>query len=68
MNMSMVMQCPFFKMNETLKWRCEGGELKFPDAISRREYIIEFCANEIRWEKCTICKNLEKYYERKDSE
>ena len=64
--MPVMMQCPFFKRNDILNLHCEGGVLKFPDAIARREYVVEYCANEIHWRKCTVCHNLEKYYERKE--
>ena len=65
--MPIVMQCPFFKKNDSLELCCEGGKLSFPDALARREYVVEYCANEIQWRKCSICKNLENYYERKES-
>lgn len=64
--MTLEMQCPFFKRNNSLDLYCEGGVLKFPDSTARREYIIQYCANEIHWHKCTICRNLESYYERKE--
>lgn len=66
--MPLIMQCPFFTKNEQSELRCEGGTLKFPDKEARTRYLTEFCANSINWHKCTICRNLEDYYERKEAE
>ncbi len=66
--MPLIMQCPFFRKNEQSELRCEGGTLKFPDKEARTRYLTEFCANSINWHKCTICRNLEDYYERKEAE
>lgn len=65
--MPLIMQCPFFKKNEQLRLQCEGGMVKFPDKEARTEYLTDYCANSINWNKCTICRNLENYYERKES-
>ena len=65
--MPIVMQCPFFKKNDSLKLHCEGGIISFPDKEARRDYVVNYCANELYWHKCTICRNLENYYERKDA-
>lgn len=65
--MPIVMQCPFFKRSEKQKLGCEGGVLSFYDKKSKEEYVTDFCANPINWRKCTICHNLEKYYEREET-
>ena len=65
--MVLAMQCPFYKKTEGLNLNCEGGVIKFPDTKAKFDYTVEFCGNSIQWKKCTICKNLESYYERKDS-
>lgn len=65
--MPLIMQCPFFRKNESLKLHCEGAIVNFPDKEARKEYVTDYCANSINWHKCTICRNLENYYERKES-
>lgn len=65
--MPIVMQCPFFKREGSLKLYCEGGTVRFPDSKARRDYVVEFCANSIHWKKCTICRCLEDYYERREN-
>ena len=47
--------CPFFRWDERLCVRCEGGCMNFPD----RE-----AANLQDWKSCTVAANLLKYYER----
>ena len=70
--MPIIMQCPFFKRDGVLrsdgsmKLYCEGGTMRFPDAKSRRDYIISYCANTVHWRRCTVCRCLEDYYERKE--
>ncbi len=64
--MAIVMQCPFFKKSDKLNLHCEGGVLKFPDGKARTEYVVNYCANSIHWSKCSICHNLENYYDRKE--
>ncbi len=66
--MKLEMQCPFFKKNEGQIVKCEGGNLKFPDREARKDYLICYCANNVHWHKCTISKNLENYYDRKEKE
>lgn len=65
--MPLIMQCPFFRKNDSLKLLCEGGTIKFPDKDARKDYLTDYCANSINWHKCTICRNLENYYERKET-
>ena len=65
--MPLIMQCPFFKRNEALKLHCEGGVISFPDKDAGKDYLTGYCANNINWRKCTICHNLEDYYERKEA-
>ena len=66
--MPMMMQCPFYKKEKSPKLYCEGCILKFPDTLSRAEYIRNFCANNINWTKCSVAHNLQIYYDRKDEE
>ena len=64
--MPIIMQCPFYKKDESLKLHCEGGVLKFPDADARSEYVLGYCANNYCWRKCPIAHCLENYYFRKE--
>lgn len=64
--MPLIMQCPFYRKNDSLKLLCEGGIIKFPDKEARKEYVTDYCANSINWHKCSICHSLENYYERRE--
>ena len=64
--MPMVIECPFYKREGTLKLHCEGGTLKFPDKQSRCDFLLGYCANSYSWRKCPIAHTLEEYYFRKE--
>lgn len=64
--MPIRMECPFFKDERKLKLTCEGGVLKFPDADARSEFVLEYCANNYSWRKCSIAHCLENYYFREE--
>lgn len=58
--------CPFYRKEQNGKLYCEGGTVKFPDRIARREIVYEFCASPDNYKNCTICKMLMNYYVRKE--
>ncbi len=64
--MQMMMQCPFFKKDASLKLSCEAATIKFPDRDARSEFILGYCANNYAWRKCPIAHCLENYYFRKE--
>ncbi len=66
--MPMIIQCPFYKMDSHLKLYCEGCSMKFPDMTTRRNYIENYCANHINWQKCSVAHSMQCYYDRKDEE
>ena len=64
--MPIVVQCPFFSKEVGLKTNCEGGAVKHPDKIARKDYMLTYCASDIGWHKCSIARSLNNYYDRKD--
>ena len=60
--------CPFYCREKDKKLYCEGGTLRFPDRISRREIVYKYCASSDNYKNCTICQMLMNYYERKEQE
>ena len=56
--------CPFFRWDERLCVRCEGGCMGFPDREARAESADRYCANLQDGKSCTVAANLLKYYER----
>ena len=60
--------CPYYRcdMNGTL--RCEGGRLTLPDRESQREYILQYCASESGWRRCTVSRAVTRHYERLEDE
>lgn len=63
---SIVYSCPFFRWDEKLGVRCEGGRVRFPDGETRRLYIKSRCAHVPGWEHCTLAAALMGYYDRMD--
>ena len=64
--MPIAMQCPFYKSESQLRLYCEGGCMKFPDVTARRDYLENYCANHINWQKCSVAHLMQRYYDRKD--
>ena len=64
--MPMVMECPFYKRDGSLKLTCEGASVRFPDKDSRSEFVLGYCANSYRWRQCPVAHMLENYYFRKE--
>lgn len=62
--MPILIQCPFFKGEKGLRLHCEGGTVRSPDSVYRRELLMNYCASAEGWRKCTIAKNLDAFYDR----
>ena len=68
--------CPFFTWDERLAVHCEGGRIRFPDWDARQAYTGQYCAceglltgfNANGWKRCTVARNLLRYYERTEGE
>lgn len=58
--------CPFFRWDERLCVRCDGGCMNFPDRATLTEYADHYCASVEGWKGCTMAASLLKYYDRKD--
>lgn len=56
--------CPFFKQDERLCIRCEGGKIKFPDRKAAAEFQDRYCASH-QWQECSVAQALNDYYNRK---
>ena len=62
--------CPFFIRDRGLNCSkkycvtCEGCSFKFPDNITRREFLYRFCAHPDGYKNCTMYKVLCDYYNR----
>jgi hypothetical protein len=58
--------CPYFKRDRGGgRVVCEGASFKFPDNLSRREYLYRFCAHPVGYKSCPLKVALDHYYERK---
>ena len=58
--------CPYFKRDRGGgRVICEGASFKFPDKLSRREYLYRFCAHPEGYKSCPLKIALDHYYERK---
>ena len=58
--------CPYFKRDRGGgRVVCEGASFKFPDKLSRREYLYRFCAHPEGYKSCPLKVALDHYYERK---
>lgn len=62
--MKNVVQCPFYKREESCLLRCEGAVLFFHSRSEKIEFEDELCSDIDRWRKCPIAVSLNKYYER----
>ncbi len=62
--MKNVVQCPFYKREESCLLRCEGAVLFFHSRGEKIEFEDELCSDIERWRKCPIAVSLNKYYER----
>lgn len=56
--------CPYLTGDGGLTIRCEAGKITFKDRTSRIDYANRFCANRECYKNCTLCRNLNEYYER----
>ncbi len=56
--------CPFFKWDERLSVRCEGGCVRFRDREQAAEYQNGYCASLDGWKNCTVAASAVRYYER----
>lgn len=56
--------CPFYTKERDGKLNCEGGTVKFPDRIARREIVYKYCASPDNYKNCIIYQMLMNYYER----
>lgn len=58
--------CPFFQQDRgNNRISCEGGSLRFPDRVARREFVYTYCASFEGCKACPLNRSLEQYYERK---
>ena len=58
--------CPFFVKETSGRMYCEGGTIKFPDRLVRKEFLCEYCSNENNHTNCMIYQTLMRYYDRKE--
>ena len=74
LNQTQYCQCPYYyketsrDKNGIRKVYCEGAVLKFPDKISRRDFIYIFCAHPNGYKSCPIYMFMESFYKRKYKE
>ena len=62
---SVIGICPFFKQDRgNGRMSCEGGQIRFPDKDTRREFVYTLCAHPTGYKNCRMRIALEHYYER----
>ena len=59
--------CPFFKGDDRLCVRCEGGKVNFRDRRAAKEFTDNFCASMAGWKICSLASSLLAYYERTET-
>ena len=59
--------CPYFGWDEKLCIHCDAGRLKFPDRKAITGYAERYCGDVNGWTKCTVAQELNRYYERTES-
>lgn len=58
--------CPYFKKDRGQgRISCEGATFRFPDTLTRREYVYRFCAHPEGYKACPLKQAMDHYYERK---
>lgn len=58
--------CPYYKQDRGRGHVCcEGATFRFPDKLSRREYVYRFCAHPEGYKECPLKIALDHFYERK---
>ena len=58
--------CPYFMRDRgNGRIACEGASFRFPDKLSRREYLYHYCAHPLGYKSCPLKTALDHYYERK---
>lgn len=60
--------CPFYRRDEKMCIRCDGGAVSFLDHIELAEFADRHCASAKGWRDCTLAKMLLKREESKDGE
>ena len=58
-------RCPYYKWNDKLGVRCEGGRMKLPTDEASREYIRQYCDDLNGWRRCTVARAITRFYEAK---
>ena len=61
-----IIKCPFYKSNGKTSVGCSVGKLNFPDKISNKKVLLNYCAKD--WENCPISKALNDYEDRLEQE
>lgn len=64
--MGRMYECPFFRAHKKLRVSCELGEMNFPDAVTRDEFLNCNCSAHPDWRKCSLAKVLNNHYCRQD--
>ena len=60
--------CPYYRCDRKGMLLCEGGRLSMPDKASQRDYILQYCAHDSGWRRCTVARAVTRHYERLEDE
>lgn len=63
--MAICCNCPFFSNEKNGKIFCEMAIIKSPDKQTRNDILLNYCAHEENYKKCSLYIMLEGYYNRK---
>lgn len=63
--MGLIAICPYFKKESGGYTHCEVCRFKFKDAEMRNAFIKKYCAS-FEYKSCSICNEIDYYYERKE--